>query len=165
MRHQETFERQKLLAKVALQQELRERHWRPPVEGKYQCPFCGSSPIGQIPIKRPGRTHCCSNCNQKFSLEDIPGCTCWYPGKLLKCQDCRHYQKIADGVKQRLSGELKDMTVEEAEALLAQPDFYAKERLSSPAPVAQTHDSSVSFSEATEFESSEYDQLNLFGEQ
>lgn len=87
-------------------------------------------------VKRPGKTLTCHDCDRQFSMEDIPGCTCWYPGKLLKCQDCYYYEQIVAGVNQRLSGELKNMTPEEASRLLADPNFYDQARLlpEPPAP-------------------------------
>ncbi|MGD1904772.1 MAG: hypothetical protein ACFB0C_02125 [Leptolyngbyaceae cyanobacterium] len=126
MQHQNDFHRHRLIAQVALQQELNERLWQPPIHGITECPQCHSSEIGKLmSVNEEGKTHRCRSCKAYFSANDVSGCTCWYPGKLEKCLDCPQYERLNAGVKARMQNELKDMTAHQAEQLLSQRSFYA----------------------------------------
>lgn len=122
--HQDTFEKHQLLAKVAMQQELNERLWQPPIRAIKHCPLCGSTNIAKAARSRDGKNRICGDCSSHFSEGNVPGCTCWLPGQLEKCLDCPHYRCIQKGAKARIEGSLQHMTVEEAQQLLATPSFY-----------------------------------------
>ena len=138
MKHQEAFEQHVLITRVAMQQELNERRWQPPIRDLETCPVCQSRNFSKLAKSKNGKTHRCKDCDSQFSADDVPGCTCWFPGDLAKCQSCDHYRRIHKGVKARIEEALKDMTVEEAETLLATPSFYLNRRKLPPKPVKPT---------------------------
>lgn len=166
MRHQHTFQRHTVLTEVAMQLELKERCWQPPIRGPFSCPACQSTKIGKLMTHRDGNTHSCNDCRARFSHADIPGCTCWYPGQFEKCQQCPGYRQVRAAIKALIAGELSKMTTEAAEALLADPDFYDKQRFEDlklqstkqTIPSTQQQDS-VRKDDA---EDHEVEQLNLF---
>ena len=47
-------------------------------------------------------THVCKACRHTFSLDNVPGCHCTFPGQLLKCATCKEYLDLIRYVNQRL---------------------------------------------------------------
>lgn len=62
-------------------------------------------------------THGCQSCQQKFSEELLPECTCQTPGRLLKCHDCPLFQSIFPLIEEKMSS-LQNFTLQQLENLL-----------------------------------------------
>jgi len=76
--------------------------WQPPPWPGVACPSCGADSIGKLMSRQERDTHVCKACRHTFSLDDVPGCHCTFPGQLLKCATCKEYLDLIRYVKQRL---------------------------------------------------------------
>jgi hypothetical protein len=72
---------------------------------------------------KQGKTYCCSECRQDFSLEDFVECRCTYPGSLLKCIDCKHYKDMMLYV-QRRKPQLEALPEEQLDAIISASGFW-----------------------------------------
>lgn len=66
------------------------------------CPDCKGSSFAKLMSSKGLKTHICKSCRHTFSLNDVPGCHCTFPGKLPKCVTCKHYLDLMRYVNQRL---------------------------------------------------------------
>jgi hypothetical protein len=90
--------------------------WKPQ-QDKIKCPFCQSSSVYRQRQPETGNTHGCQSCQQKFSEDLLPECTCRIPGSLPKCLDCPLFPSILPLIKEKMSS-LQNFTLQELENLL-----------------------------------------------
>ena len=90
--------------------------WKPQQQ-KIKCPFCQSMAVYRQRQPETGNTHGCQSCEQKFSEELLPDCTCRTPGRLPKCLDCPLFQSILPLIKEKVSS-LQNFTFQQLENLL-----------------------------------------------
>ncbi|MBD0347448.1 MAG: hypothetical protein ICV63_22035 [Coleofasciculus sp. Co-bin14] len=109
------FELNQLRTRIALLEVL--HNWEPELQSRIECPFCQSKNVYQRMQPKNGNTYICHGCQQNFSEELLPGCRCWCPGHLQKCQDCPHYQSILPLIKERASC-LQGLSRQELENLI-----------------------------------------------
>ena len=115
MNTQTLFYLHSLRTKIALSEVLQD--WKRDIEEPMKCPFCQSEKVNKRMSKKDGKTHICSSCRENFSREMLPGCRCYTPGNLMKCQYCPRYQAILPLLKERISS-LQKLNRQELETLL-----------------------------------------------
>jgi hypothetical protein len=99
--------------------------WKPQHK-KIKCPFCQSMAVYRQRQPETGNTHGCQSCEQKFSEELLPECTCGTPGRLPKCLDCPLFQSILPLIKEKVSS-LQNFTLQQLENLLDELEPGEKE--------------------------------------
>lgn len=109
------FELNQLRTWIALLEVL--PNWEPELKSGIECPFCQSKNVYQRMQPKNGNMYICHGCQQNFSEELLPGCRCWCPGHLQKCQDCPRYQSMLPLVKERAS-RLQGLSRQELENLI-----------------------------------------------
>ena len=119
----ETFEISKKRTLVAMQEWL--RTWQSPSLGPLYCPYCKAQKVRKRLQSKQGKTHQCSACRQNFSLEDLPECRCFYPGRFPKCTDCPHYQRMMAYVSRR-KPQLEPCTEGQLDEMLSSPQLYTR---------------------------------------
>jgi hypothetical protein len=121
MNVESTFEAEKNLTLIAqravLQEWVETRSIR-----KLVCPSCKSESVNRRMRTRNGCEYRCKDCGQDISEEALPKC-CPYPGKYIKCQECRYFQAFAKAVKVKVQ-EFRHLSPEERAAMVADPNFY-----------------------------------------
>lgn len=118
------FELSQKRTRIAMHEWM--RRWRLPIVEPLCCPHCSSEKISKLFHPRNGKIYRCSACQQDFSLEEVPGCRCTFPGGLLKCFDCQHYQAMMAYVEQR-APQLNQLTENQLDAILRTPNFYKRD--------------------------------------
>lgn len=116
MNTQTLFYLHSLRTKIALSEVL--RNWKPEIKEPIKCPFCQSEKVNKRMSRKDEKTHICSSCRENFSREMLPGCRCFRPGDLMKCQCCPRYQGILPLLKERISS-LQKLNRQELEKLLS----------------------------------------------
>ncbi|MBD2122360.1 IS1 family transposase [Trichocoleus sp. FACHB-262] len=158
MNVESTFEAEKNLTLIARKTVLQEWDLTRQIR-KLVCPHCKSVRVIRLMQSRNGCEYGCKDCRQDISEENLPKC-CPYPGKYVKCQDCRYFQAFAKAVKAKVQ-ELRHLSPEERAARVAEPTFYqnSKPVLAPVQPQTFTEsDLAIPFSEET----SNPVQLSLF---
>lgn len=118
------FELSQKRTRIAMHEWM--RTWRLPTIEPLRCPHCGYERISKRFYTKEGNTHHCSACCQDFSMEEVPGCRCTFPGGLLKCFDCQHHQAMMAYVEQRLP-ELQKLTEQQLDSIIEHPNFYQRD--------------------------------------
>jgi transposase-like protein len=114
------FEISKKRTLIAMQEWLRK--WQMPLVARVYCPNCKSQKVNKRMQAKQGKTHRCSECQRDFSLEELAECRCTYPGGLLKCIDCKHYQDMMRYVERRKAG-LERLSEEQLDAIMSARNF------------------------------------------
>jgi hypothetical protein len=116
--------------------------WQLPEWPGIVCPSCGADSISKLMSRKGRKTHVCQECRHTFSLDDVPGCHCTFPGLLLKCATCKHYLDLVRYVNRRLPA-LQELSDEEIEKRFdpkkyAQRDMTRRAKLEPLAPLEPT---------------------------
>ena len=118
------FEISKKRTLIAMQEWLRK--WQMPLVARVYCPNCKSQKVNKRMQSKQGKTHRCSECQRDFSLEELAECRCTYPGGLLKCIDCKHYQDMMRYVERRKAG-LERLNEEQLDAIMSAREFWQRD--------------------------------------
>jgi hypothetical protein len=112
--------------------------WQLPPWPGIVCPQCQARSFSKVAHPKGGNTHICKQCGHRFSLNDLPGCHCTFPGGLTKCATCKHYLDLVRYVEQRLP-ELRRLSDEEVTRQF-NPRKYAQRDMTRSSGVAKSRD-------------------------
>lgn len=142
------------------------QRWKLPPVPPLQCPRCQSTQVSKRPYPKDGKSLCCRQCRQDFSLEELRECRCTYPGMLPdKCFDCQHYRAMIAYVERR-KPELDELDEQQLDQIMASANFYQRD-LTKRSPDSKQQSFDVSFNLKTLFELNEGEiiQLGLFNDE
>lgn len=138
--------------------------WQMPPVNPLYCPNCQSQKVSKRMQTKQGKSYHCSECQCDFSAEEFTECRCTYPGRLLKCIDCKHYKDMMLYVKHR-KPQLEGFSEVELDAIISASDFWQRDMARrSPDSKEQFFDVSFNLKTLSELNKGEIIQLGLFND-